>query len=169
MRPLPFCFHSARLALLSLLLLSEIAPAKTPPKQAAAPAARRLVGRQDDGSVLVTTNQMVTPLGLVKELPFERPKDLAVSPDGSLVAVLTTAKVNLFKPDGTLVAALGVKAGPLGLAWAPDGQTLFASGMEGKVYRVKEAAGKWTATPFLVMDPTKPLKLFKAADTSPPS
>src|SRR4051794_11842238 len=104
-------------ALLSFPLASDLL-AKTPPKEA---TARRLVGRQDNGSVLVTTNQMVTPLGLVKELPSERPKDLAVSPDGSLIAVLTTGKVDLFKPDGTLVVALGIKAGPLGLAWAPDG------------------------------------------------
>jgi hypothetical protein len=176
MTPLPFSFRPATLsafqaplALLSLLLLGDLALAKTPPKEKAAPAARRLVGRQEDGSVLVTTNQIVTPLGLVKELPFERPKDLAISPDASLIAVLTTAKVNLFKPDGTLVAALGIKPGPLGLAWHPDGQTLFASGTAGMVYRVKQAAGKWTAEPFLVMDPAKPLKMFKAVDTSPPS
>lgn len=149
-----------RIAFVSLLALNPSAPAKTPPK---------LVGRQGDGSVLVTTNQMVTPLGLVKELPFERPKDLAVSPDGSLVAVLTTSKVNLFKPDGALVAALGIKPGPLGLAWHPDGKTLFASGTDGMVFRVAQTAGKWGATPFLVMDIKKPMKLFKAVDTSPPS
>src|SRR4051812_29214506 len=56
---------------------------------AQAPTPRLTAGEQADGSVLVTTNQMVTPLGKVQKLAGERPKDLAVSPDGSRVAVLT--------------------------------------------------------------------------------
>src|SRR5205814_2143495 len=106
---------------------SSIPPSPSPPLRHtarrptvtnfSAPKGGRLAGRQPDGSVLVTTNQSITPLGTIQEVARERPKDLAVSPDGSLVAVLTTGKVHFFKPDGTLDASVSVKPGPLGLAW----------------------------------------------------
>src|SRR4051812_45225129 len=106
--------HIPALALAVLFTAAQHMQGESP-KSPAAPA-RILPGEQPDGSVLVTTNQMVTPLGKVQKLPGERPKDMAMSPDGSLLAVLTTSKVNLFKLDGTLAASVPVKSSSLGLA-----------------------------------------------------
>jgi DNA-binding beta-propeller fold protein YncE len=118
--------------------------------------------------VLVTTNQIVTPLGKVQKTEGLRPKDLAVSPDGSLVAVLTTGKVLLFAPDGTAEAAISVNPGPLGLAWLPDGKVLYASGEDGKVYSIEKVGGKWKASTIQIVDP-KEFKPFLPQDLSPES
>jgi DNA-binding beta-propeller fold protein YncE len=144
-------------------------PRKPSPKADAPVAGKQLVGPQADGSVLVTTNQKVTPLGKVQEVSGERPKDLAVSPDGALVAVLTTAKVLLYQPDGTLEASVPVKASSLGLAWHPDGRSLFASGPAGTVYRLARDGKSWKASTFAIVDKKKPLKVFTAQDNSPTS
>lgn len=160
------------LALLSLCAMADALHGEERKPSIAAPkatAARQLVGPQGDGSVLVTTNQIVTPLGKVQQVAGERPKDLVVSPDGALVAVLTTAKVLLYKTDGTLEASVAVKSSSLGLAWHPDGQSLFASGTGGMVYRLTRAKGTWKATSFPVLEKSKPVKVFAAEDASPPS
>ena len=47
--------------------------------------------------------------------------------------------------------------------------SLFASGAGGMVYRVVKVSGKWTATPFAIVDASKPVKVFKAEDNSPAS
>src|SRR4051812_25259993 len=135
----------------------------------AAPKPRQLAGEQPDGSVLVTTNQMVTPLGKVQTISGERPRDLAVSPDGSLIAVLTTTKVHLFKPNGTLEASVGVSAGPLGLAWHPAGDRVYCSSGGGQVSEIEKVKGAWKATPFAAIDKTQALKVFTAEDLSPAS
>jgi len=153
-----FCFG---VILGSLSSSSEAAS----PKAAAAP---KLVGEQADGGVLVTTNQFVTPIGKVQRIDGARPKDMALSPDGATVAVLTTAKVLLYKPDGTLQGSVTVKPGPLGLVWQPDGQALYASGEDGAVYRIVREGDAWTATTFRAVDPKK-VKEFTATDESPPS
>lgn len=145
---------------------SPKAPAAAP---APSPPGRVQAGDQPDGGVLVTTNQMVTPLGKVQKLPGERPKDMAMSPDGSLLAVLTTSKVNLYKPDGTPAASVPVKSSSLGLAWRPDGNVLYASGTGGLVYRIKKDQGKWKAESFPIIDKDHPVKVFTADDVSPPS
>ena len=97
--------------------------------------ARKLVGDQPDGGVLVTTNQN-------HHADWEGPACRGVRVRkiwprvvvriGSLVAVLTTARRCSFtKPDGTLQGSVAVKPGPLGLAWQPDGSTVYASGEGG--------------------------------------
>src|SRR3954467_8020281 len=101
----------AAFAVLAPTIYAQTSDSKKAPKD------RLLPGEQKDGSVLVTTNQMVTPLGKVQTLPGERARDLALSPDGSLVAVLTTSKVHIYKLDGTLEGTVTVSAGPLGVAW----------------------------------------------------
>ena len=112
--------------------------------------------------MLVTTNQIITPVGKVQRIEGARPKDMAVSPDGSLVAVLTTAKVLFYKPDGTLQGSVGVKPGPLGLAWQPDGSAVYASGEGGLIYQIARAGNEWKATTFAAIDPAKKVKLFSS-------
>jgi len=101
------------------------------------------MGEQANGKVLVPTNQTVTPIGLVRRFDGERPKDLALSPDGKLIAVLAREEVRLFQPDGNTIARLQLRAGPLGLSWTVDGRALFVSGDNGEIYRVAKTAAGW--------------------------
>lgn len=146
-------------------------PTSSASSPAQAAAARRQAGEQNDGSVLVTTNQMVTPLGKVQKLSGERPKDMALSPDGSMLAVLTTGKVHFFKvADGTEESSVSVRSSSLGIAWHPDGKTVFASGIGGTVSRIGKAKGGWKTASFVLVDPEKQaVKVHKPQDTSPPS
>src|SRR5260221_4669631 len=138
-------------------------------REPAATSKRQLLGEQPDGGVLVSTNQIVTPIGKVQGIDGARPKDLAVSPDGKTVAVLTTSKVLLFTPEGALKATVTVKPGPLGLAWHPDGETVYCSGEGGTVYRVQRKGEAWKATTLQALDPSKKVKVFSPPDASPPS
>ena len=156
-------------ALATVILLHASSAAWSQENKPAPPAGRRLAGEQADGSVLVTTNQMVTPLGKVQKLSSERPKDLVLSPDGTRVAVLTTSTVRIYKTDGDLEDSVGVKASSLGLAWHPDGKSLFASGAGGVVYRVSKSNGAWKAAAFPISDKEHPVKVFKPEDPSAPS
>jgi YVTN family beta-propeller protein len=137
---------------------------------AASPAkpARKLVGEQEEGGVLVTTNQMITPIGKLQRIDGARPKDMALSPDGQTVAVLTTSKVLFYKLDGTSKGSVPVKPGPLGLAWQPDGQALYSSGEDGAVYQITREGTDWKATTFRTIEATK-VKKFTPSDLSPPS
>jgi DNA-binding beta-propeller fold protein YncE len=101
------------------------------------------VGQQPDGRVLVSSNQAITPAGTVAKVDGARPKDLAVSPDGQTVAVLAQDRVIFYSPTGDVIDSVRIKPGPLGLAWTPDGRTLFASGDDGQIYRLEREAGHW--------------------------
>src|SRR5436305_14490303 len=65
--------------------------------------ARETPGLQQDGSFLVTTNQAVTPVGIVRRLESARPKDMALSPDGATLAVLCTKYAAFFHIAGELL------------------------------------------------------------------
>lgn len=101
------------------------------------------IGEQPDGRVLVSSNQAVTPIGTVARIDGARPKDLAVSRDGKTIAVLAQNKVILYTPEGEVVDTVAVSPGPLGLAWTPDGRTLFASGDNAQIYRIGREDGHW--------------------------
>jgi len=118
------------------VLLTSLAGAAPPPT---APT----MGEQANGKVLVPTNQTVTPIGLVRRFDGERPKDLALSPDGKLIAVLAREEVRLFQPDGNIIAQIKLRAGPLGLAWTVDSRALFVSGDNGEIYRLAKTGQKW--------------------------
>jgi DNA-binding beta-propeller fold protein YncE len=108
-------------------------------------APRKTIGEQPDGSFLVTTNQRLTPIGRIQRIEPARPKDLALSPDGSLVAVLATNSVVLFKANGDPVANVKNNSGPLGIAWAPDGATIYAAQSDGNVLPVVNNGAAWVA------------------------
>ena len=111
----------------------------------AAQKARKTIGLQPGGSVLVTTNQTINPIGLVRQIEGARPKDLALSPDGRTVAVLTQSSVVFYTVGGDPAGVVAVKPGPLGIAWAPDGRTLFTSGESGQVFRFVPDGAGWKA------------------------
>jgi YVTN family beta-propeller protein len=106
-------------------------------------ATQRTMGEQPSGSVLVPTNQAVTPVGIIQRIEDDRPKDLALSPDGKVLAVLAKTQVHFFRPDGASIGSIRLEAGPLGLAWTPDSSTLFVSGDNGELYRVGGGPDHW--------------------------
>ena len=116
-------------------------------------SSRPLMGEQANGSVLVPTNQSITPVGRVAQIGDRRVKDIELSPDGKTLAVLTQNCILFYTPAGRLIDQFKVKAGPLGLAWTPDSRTLFAAGNNGQVYHVAETEqGKWSAITSFVVD-----------------
>lgn len=110
------------------------------------------LGAQPDGSAVVPTNQTVTPAGMVHQLPGSRPKDVAISPDGSWVAVLATNRVALFRADGAPAGMVSLTGAALGVAFSPDGQWLFASQTSGKVARLHVESGEWKKDGELTVD-----------------
>lgn len=101
------------------------------------------MGVQPDGSVLVPSGQRLTPAGKSVQLPFARPKDSAVSPDGKTLAVLATDGLQLFDATGTRTGSLSFGAGPMGIAWTPDGKTICASRSDGQISLIQNSTAGW--------------------------
>ena len=138
-------------SILTVSALSLLAHAATPVVPATGTPPRQIMGEQADGSVLVSSNQTLTPLGRLQRIEGVRPKDLALSPDGTTLAVLTQNKVLFFALDGTPKGSVPVKAGPLGLAWAPDNRTLFATGDDKQIYRIASIGDVWKVQNILTL------------------
>ena len=97
------------------------------------------------------TNQTVTPVGQMHQMLSEWPKDLALSPNGKILAVLTQNYLFFLGRDGAELARVPIGAGPLGIAWMPDSRTVFASGYNGEVYRIITTGKTWqVVNPFFV-------------------
>jgi DNA-binding beta-propeller fold protein YncE/phospholipase C len=127
----------ARIAGLLALAGASVSVAMLPP--------RHTLGETTPGRSVVPTNQIVTPAGLVRRTEGTRPKDLALSPDGKTLAVLTQNSVILYTAGGDHLASVEIAPGPLGIAWAPDGTAVFASGDKGQVHRVVRQGDTWKA------------------------
>ncbi len=89
---------------------------------------QEVVGKQPDGSYLVPTGQTLTPAG--QNFNFDgRPVDMALSPDGNTLAVMTPDGIRLFNPRSSQF--LGKKHYGRhnfgGIVWAKDGRTLYSS------------------------------------------
>ncbi len=91
------------------------------------------LGRQPDGSFLVSTEQRIEP----GAIPFYgRPIDMALHPSGAFLAVLDQRSVLLVAhegviPDSTLLLHTG--AGFRGAVWSPNGKRLYVSTAAGYV------------------------------------
>src|SRR5690349_20589599 len=95
------------------------------------------LGRQPDGSFLVSSGQRVEPGAIAFD---RRPIDLARSPSGDVVAVLNQNSVFLANAQGAIAgseAPLGTGAGFRGCIWSPDGTRLFVSTAAGYVQEFK--------------------------------
>ena len=103
--------------------------------------ARMTPGIREDGSVVVTTNQILTPFGLVKRIEGARPKDLAISPNGQKVAVLCNGRVAFFSIAGESLGEVKATTSPVGVSWVNDHECFAAE--PGKVNRITQAQGKW--------------------------
>ena len=103
-----------------------------------------LVGRQADGSVLLPTNQSITPAGQQVEF-LGRPNAVALRPDGQTAAFLTTENpepitvVDLaagtvrqaFTPDADTADEETPGASFAGIVYSADGATLYAADATG--------------------------------------
>ena len=128
---------------------------------------RLKLGRQPKGETLVPTNQMVTPVGAIRMLDGERPKDLALSDDGKTVAVLTTGGVHCYDKAGNEQGAVRFEASAAGVVWG-RGDLVFASKENGTVAVIQKQNGAWTETQSLkVDDVTFRPELLKAQGKNP--
>ncbi len=111
---------------LGLALLVAVAPGMTR-------FAGVWMGRQPDGSFLVSTGQRIE----AGSIAFTgRPIDLALHPTKDLFAILDKNSVLLATAGGVIQGteiALGSSAGFRGLVWAPDGEWLAASTERGHI------------------------------------
>ena len=105
-----------------------------------------VVGRQADGSVVVPTGQRITPAGQQVELSG-RPNAVVIRPGGRIAAVLIASSGEQVRTvdvaTGRVLSSshgLAEGASYAGLAWAPDGSAVFASGADGVVAVISVAA-----------------------------
>ncbi len=100
---------------------------------AVAAVSRLIPGRQSSGDYLLPTGQFLRPAGLHIEVN-DRPLGLAISPDAKLAAVVTGSN---FAPRALHILDLDKQAvlqnlpigdSFVGVAFAPDGNTLFVGG-----------------------------------------
>ena len=127
--------QTAILALLWVLTTLNLAVAKP---AGGSKNDRRTVGRQPDGRVIVPTNQVLDPAGFQVEFPG-RPTDLALSSDGSTLAVMNRDSLVLVRVrDRAILQTLQLPEGGhtfVGIAWASDGSAIYTSGTKGVVNR----------------------------------
>lgn len=115
-------------------------------------AIRRL-GAQPDGSFLVSSEQRIELLGKTVRLEGQRPKDLSLNPDGKRVAILTHRRLIICDLDGTTIAEAKLAAGPLGIAWSPDGKRVYATLDTGKIASFEFDGAKLDRNPDLLVEP----------------
>ncbi len=103
----------------------------------------RWMGKQPDGSFLVSSGQSVEGGAIAFT---GRPIDLALHPSGQFFAVLNKSSVFLADAKGirpnTEVKLSHANAGFRGLVWTPDGQSLFASTDKGYLQKFGFDNGK---------------------------
>ena len=116
------------------------------------------VGPQPDGTILVPTNQLLTPAGFQVLLPG-RPTDLALSPDGKLLAVKNKNDIVLIRMrDRAVLQTLPIEEGGqgfTGILFSPDGQRVYSTDSEGRILVAAPADGgpwRWQA-PILLPGP----------------
>ncbi len=108
------------------------------------------IGAQPNGGWMLPTNQLITPIGTLQKIEGARPKDMALSPDGKTLAVLTTESfaktaVSFFSPTGAPKGSLisSLSAGSLGIAWTPDSQSVYISTESGKIVHAVRDGSDW--------------------------
>ena len=88
------------------------------------------IGLQPDQSVVVPSNQVLRPAGTQISFPG-RPVDMALSPDGQILAVLNSKGIVLIdlvtQKVKQTVTADGLESSFSGIVFSPDGKTLYSS------------------------------------------
>jgi DNA-binding beta-propeller fold protein YncE len=105
----------------------------------------RWMGKQPDGSFLVSSGQRIEGGAIAFT---GRPSDLAIHPSGKFFAVLNKSTLFLSDADGKRIGSElkipGANAGFRGLVWTPDGEFLFASTDKGQIQEFEFEHGKFT-------------------------
>jgi YVTN family beta-propeller protein len=95
------------------------------------------IGPQPDGTVLVPTNQILSPAGFQVLFPG-RPTDLALSPDRSLLAVKNMSDIVLIRMrDRAVLQTLPIERGGqgfVGILFSPDGKRIYTTDSEGRIH-----------------------------------
>jgi len=95
------------------------------------------VGIQPDGTVLVPTNQLLSPSGFQVELPG-RPVDLALTRDERFLLVKNKADINLIRlSDRTILQSLPfIRSGAsyTGICLSPDGQKIYVTDATNRIF-----------------------------------
>ena len=133
----------------------------------------QLVGRQDDGSVVITTNQVLTPAG--RQVEFRgRPIAVALHPDRRTAAFLNGAYQALIVVDVASwtvkqeFTAAGGSASFTGIVYSPDGRTLYASQASGRIIVANVAAdGTLTLNRFITTLPRSTIPYQGREDGDP--
>ena len=112
---------------------------------------RAKLGKQSDGGYLVPTNQTITPVGIIKKIEGERPKDMALSDDGKTVAILTTGGVRFCDIAGNDQGVVKLNASAMGIVWG-RGELVFASKENGTVAVIQKQNGAWAEQKSLTVD-----------------
>src|SRR5262245_6910437 len=122
-----------------------------------------LVGTQPDGTVLLPNGQTITPAGTHLEIN-DRPLGIAVSPDGAQAAVATASN---FAPRAlhivdlatdTLSQTLSIGNSFVGVAYSPDGNTLYVGGGADNDVKIftRNAGGQWVQAPRIAIAASAP-------------
>jgi YVTN family beta-propeller protein len=111
------------------------------------------MGKQADGSFIVSTGQHIIP----GTIAFEgRPNDMAMHPSGTVVAVMNQTSVFLCGVGGIVPysgAPLAGGSGFHGMVWSPDGKRLFVSTGNGHVQSFNYNGAALTAGATIPLDP----------------
>jgi DNA-binding beta-propeller fold protein YncE len=108
------------------------------------------LGRQADGSFLVSTEQRIEPGAIAFG---GRPIDMALHPTGTFLAVLNQRSILLLSRVGGPAIPLRRGAGFRGAAWSPDGKRLFVSMADGYVLELEFQDGRLTRGPKIEVKP----------------
>src|SRR5262245_46064541 len=136
----------SRLILFALLLATAVTAA------AFAARATLLVGRQPDGRILVPTGRALTPAGSHIEVN-DRPLGMVLSPDGTLVAVVTGSNFNpralhlIDVATRSLKQTIPIGNSFVGVGFSPTGDRIYVGGGAGNDVRFfrKQADGTFVA------------------------
>eukprot|EP01036_Dinobryon_divergens_P046411 gene46411-62074_t len=119
--------------------------------QAASKPGATLPGLQRDGSVLLPNQWSLRPVG--KQVPMgDFPLNVALHPDGKFAAVLHSGygqhEVRILEvKTGRPVSQVAIEESFYGLAWAPDGKSLFVSGGGAEVIHAFDFKAGYLVTP----------------------
>lgn len=107
---------------------------------ASPPAATRLPGLQRDGSVLLPNQWTLRPVGRQVNVG-DFPANIALHPDGAFAAVLHNGwgqhEVRILDAKtGKQVSQVALEESFYGIAWSPDGRSLYVSGGGSEVVHV---------------------------------
>ncbi|HEX4147101.1 MAG TPA: alkaline phosphatase family protein [Pirellulales bacterium] len=135
--------------------LAQKGDAPSPPAEKRDDYDQLRVGDTMAGRIVVPTNQVLTPEG--RQVTFAgRPTDVALSPDGRWLGVLSNNAVSVIDVEaGKTVSQSPLKGSYAGIVFAADGKKLLASSMTGAIgfFAVSDAGALTALAP---IQPTPP-------------